>query len=245
MGRRLRWIDEAKEIKSWIEAMHSVNQLMQLVSTNTDVYKDGWKKYTPPVPTRRKTPIMKAVVTGLRKKTRTQFPTAQTTHVVFPEKKPQLDSNRQLGSVKIKPPRVELVENAMDTDVQVENAMDTDEQRDLAKGNFPRTPTSQNISSLPLRVKTEVAERDRIGTLKKWDAKLWRARLRRKLTSDSQGVMDYEDYDTEGYNKPMQGLARGLGFNRNMTYPKDLKEFLRTEFEEFFVEYFKSTSEQS
>ena len=218
MGRRLRWIDEAKEIKSCIEGMHSVNQLMQLVSTNTDVDKDGWKKYTTHVPTRRKTPIMKDVVTGLRKKTPTQFPTAQTTRVVFPEKKPQLDTNRQLGSVKMKPSRVELVENAMDTDVQVENAMDTDEQRDLAKGNFPRTPTSQNISSLPLRVKPEVAERDTIGTLKMWDAILWRARLRRKLTSDSQGVMDYEDYDTEGYNKLMQGLARGLGFNRNMTY---------------------------
>ena len=56
--------------------------------------------------------------------------------------------------------------------------------------------------------------------------------------------MDYEDYDTEGYKKLMEELASGLGLNRNMSYPIDLKVFLRTEFEDFFVEYFKTTSEE-
>ena len=128
MGRRLRWIDEAKDLKSWIETMQSVNELMQLVGQNKDEYKDGWRKYTPPVSTQRKTPIKKAEVSGGWTKKRTSLSTALTTRVAVPEKKPQLDGVRQSGGEQIKPPRVELVENAMDVakakdpEVQVETA---------------------------------------------------------------------------------------------------------------------------
>ena len=149
MSRRLRHIDDVGKIKEWIVAMTAINRLLKEIDIKE--YTDDWRPWG-----QRKT-TDKALEKDIDeeepakgvKKTQgllmppLRLPTTRTKKTGIKDdgrmpfgdndrgkKKQKLDPKavRQPGWAQIKPPRVELVENAMDVakakdpEVQVETA---------------------------------------------------------------------------------------------------------------------------